>query len=284
MAMPSPSARAGFLPLMERGPAEGTAAVRAYGVLSDRIYRTLADHAYPLDVYRPPAAEKAAALPAVVVVHGQAHPALLRDAKSWPALQRLARTLAGRDVVAVVPNLGASASGPEPWRQYSNVGLVADNVVAAVRHVRAHAVALGVDRRRIGLWVAAEGGLYALGPALGGELESAVRCAVAVHPRLWDARLGLTRPALDGGVLERLRAADHVRRRPAFPVLIVRAALDAAEVNGPIDAFAQLATEAHAPVTVVRHPGGHHAFDGVEATDETAAALERALAFLERNL
>jgi dienelactone hydrolase len=221
----------------------------------------------------------------VVVVHGQAHPALLRDAKSWPALQRMARTLAGRDVLAVVPNLGASASGPEPWRQYSNVALVADNVVASVRHVQAHAEMLGADRRRIGLWIAAEGGLYGLGPALGGELNGAVRSAVAVHPRLWAGRLALTRPALDGGVLARLASADHVRRRgETFPILILRAALDAADVNGPIDAFARLAEQARAPVTVVRHEGGHHAFDGVEATGEAAAALERALAFLERNL
>jgi dienelactone hydrolase len=272
-------------PFVEEEPAARTVATLAHGVLSDRVYRTVGRHAYPLDVYRPVGAEKGLARPAVVVVHGQAHPALLRDAKSWPALQRLARTLAGRGVVAAVPNLGASASGPERWRQYSNVGLVADNVVAAVRHVQAHAVTLGVDRRRIGLWVESEGGLYALGPALGGELNGAVRCAVAVHPRLWDGRLGEARPALESGALERLRPADHVRRRrEPFPILIVRAGLDAPDVNGPIDAFAQLAAQAHAPVTVVRHEGGHHAFDGVESTDETAAALERALAFLERSL
>jgi dienelactone hydrolase len=282
--MPSQPASSAFLPLVERETARPKAA-RAYGVLSDRVYRALDGHSYPLDVYRPLAAEKGAPLPAVLVVHGQAHPALLRDAKSWPSLQRLARTLAGRGLVAVVPNLGSSASGAEPWRQYSNVGLVADNVVAAVRHVLAHAATLGVDRRRIGLWIESEGGLYALGPALGGEVGGAVRCAVAVHPRLWDGRLALARPPLDGGVLARLASADHVRRGPgAFPVLIVRAAKDAPEVNGPIDAFAQLAAQAQAPVTVVGHEGGHHAFDGVEGTDEAAAALDRALAFLERNL
>jgi dienelactone hydrolase len=284
--MPSQPARTGYLPLVEREPEPVTEpAPRAYGVLSDRIYRTRDGHAYPLDVYAPRATEKGSSHPAVVVVHGQAHPALLRDAKSWPALRRLGRTLAGRGLVAAVPNLGASASGPEPWRQYSNVGLVADNVVAAVRHVQAHAVTLGVDRRRIGLWMASEGGLYALGPALAGELNGAVRGAVAVHPRLWDGRLASTRPALEAGVLARLRSADHVRRgREAFPILIVRAALDAPDVNGPIDAFEKLAEEAQAPVTVVRHEGGHHAFDGVESTDEASAALERAVAFLERNL
>jgi dienelactone hydrolase len=64
----------------------------------------------------------------------------------------------------------------------------------------------------------------------------------------------------------------------------VRAAKDAPDVNGPIDAFEKLAEEARAPVTVVRHEGGHHAFDGVESTDEASAALARAVAFLERNL
>src|SRR6185503_19572688 len=117
----------------------------------------------PLDVYQPAHAD--GPRPAVVLVHGQAHPALLRDAKGWPSLQALARVIAARGMVAVVPNVGSSASGPEPAQQLANVSLVADNVVAAVRHVQAHAVGLGADRRRIALWTAAEGGLYAIGPA-----------------------------------------------------------------------------------------------------------------------
>ena len=257
----------------------------AYRVLSDRAYRTVGDHAYPLDVYQPASAQRTGR-PAVVLVHGQAHPALLRDAKGWLALQGLARVLASRGMVAVVPNLGSSASGPDPSQQFSNVARVADNVVAAVRQVQAHAVALGVDRRRVALWLASEGGLYALGPALGGELNGALRCVVALYPLLSERRLAATEPPLPASVLARLRPSAHLRRhrQGPFPILIVRAGHDGADVNQAIDAFVDLAREVEAPVTLVRHEQGHHGFETVDATDETRAVLDRALAFLERNL
>lgn len=259
---------------------------RAYRVLADRTYRTVSGHAYPLDVYQPASLEKDAERPAVVIVHGQAHPSRLREAKAWPALQGLARVLAARGMVAVVPNLGSSASGPEPSRQFSNVELVADNLVTVVRHVQAHALALRVDRRRIGLWVASEGGLYALGPALGGEVNGAVRCAVALYPRLSEARLLATRPALPDSVLERLRPSAHLRRhrQGLLPLLIVRAGRDDGEANRAIDEFVELAREVEAPVTLVRHDEGHHGFEAVDATDQTQAVLDRAIAFLERYL
>jgi dienelactone hydrolase len=272
-------------PLAAWTEAPAASAPPAVALITDREYRTVGGHAYPLDVYRPsPDAETAR--PAVVLVHGQAHPALLRDAKSWPTQQRLARAFAERGTVAVVPNLGATATGAAPSQQFSNAALVADNVVAAVRHVQAHAVSLGVDRRRLGLWVAGEGGLYALGPALGGELNGAVRCAVAVHPLLSAERLASTRPALGAGLLERLRPAAHLRRhrRGPFPILIVRAGQDAADVNQAIDAFVEVADRVEAPVSVVRHEGGPHAFDAVDATAETVAAFAEAAAFLERYL
>ena len=255
-------------------------------LLADRVYRTVDAHAYPLDVYQPAHLEKDAERPAVLIVHGQARPSRLREAKGWPALQGLARVLASRGLVAVVPNLGSSASGPEPSRQFSQVERVADNVVAAVRHVQAHAHALRVDRRRIALWVAAEGGLYGLGPALGGEVNGAITCAVALYPRLSEARLAAVRPPLPDAVKERLWPAGHLRRdgRPALPLLIVRAGRDEDEANRAIDAFVDLAAVAGAPVTLVRHDDGHHGFEAVDATDQTLAVLDRAIAFLERNL
>jgi dienelactone hydrolase len=253
-------------------------------VVRDRNYRTVGGNAYPLDVYLPAQAD--GPRPAVVLVHGQAHPALLRDAKGWPSLQALARVVAGRGLIAVVPNLGSSASGPEPSRQLANVSLVADNVVAAVRHVQSHAVSLGADRRRIALWAAGEGGLYALGPALAGELNGAIRCAVALYPELSDRRLVRTQPPLLPSVIERLAVAAHLGRPQAarFPILLVRAGQDQADVNQALDAFVETARCVEAPVTLVRHDQGHRGFETVDATAATEAVIDRALAFLERNL
>jgi dienelactone hydrolase len=247
----------------------------AYRMRTDRIYRAVSDEVYLLDVYQPARAQPPH--PAVVLVHGQARPDLVRAAKSWPALQGLARVLAASGRVAVVPNLGSTARGP---------GLVADNMVAAVRHVEAHAAELGVDPRRLALWVAAEGGLYGLGPALGGELDGAIRCAVALYPQLSDRPLLRTYPPLSAGVRERLGPSGHVRRRGKrlFPILIVRAGQDRLEVNQALDEFVNLAQQVEVPVTLIRHDEGHHGFEVVDATDATRAVLDRAFAFLERYL
>jgi dienelactone hydrolase len=158
--------------------------------------------------------------------------------------------------------------------------------VAAVRHVQAHAVGLGADRRRIALWTAAEGGLYALGPALAGELNGALRCAVALYPELSDRRLLRAQPPLLPSVIERLRVAAHLGQspHPRFPVLLVRAGQEQAEINQALDAFVEIARCAEASVTLVRHDLGHHGFETVDATAATEAVIDRALAFLERNL
>jgi hypothetical protein len=236
-----------------------------------------------LDVYQPAGAMAPGGRPAVVLLHGQAHPAVLREAKGWAGLRGLARVLAARGLVAVVPNLGSTASGPGPQQRFSNIGLVADNVVAAVRHVQAHAISLGVDRRRIALWLSAEAGLYGLGPALGGELDGALCCAVALYPQLDDHALALTRSPLASTVIERLQPSGHLRRqrRGSFPILIVRAEHDGADVNEALDAFVGLAREVRAPLTLLRHAQGHPRFEVVDATDETTDVLDRAFAFLE---
>lgn len=248
----------------------------AYRVRPDRIYRAVSGQTYRLDVYQP-ASDEGRAHPAVVLVHGQSRPDLVRDAKSWPSLQALARVIAGRGWAAVVPNLGSTASGP---------GLVADNVVAAAGHVASHAAELGVDPGRLALWVSGEAGLYGLGPALGGELDGAVRCAVALYPQLSDRRLLRAYPPLAAGVRERLGPSGHVRRRgrKLFPLLVVRAGQDRADVNQALDEFVNLAQQVEVPVTLLRHDEGHHGFEVVDATDATRAVLDRALAFLERHL
>lgn len=251
-------------------------APESYRLWPDRIYRTAGHEVQTMDVYQP-AHEARDAHAALILVHGQSRPDLVRDAKSWPALQGLARVIAGRGRVAVVPNLGSTAAGP---------GVVADNLVAAVRHVESHAAELGVDARRLALWVAAEAALYGLGPALGGELDGAIRCAVALYPQVSDRRLLRTYPPLAAGVRERLDLSGHVRRRgkQILPLLVVRAGLDRHDVNQALDEFVNLAQQLEAPVTLLRHDEGHHGFEVVDATDATRAVLDRSFAFLERHL
>jgi hypothetical protein len=67
-------------------------------------------------------------------------------------------------------------------------------------------------------------------------------------------------------------------------MLIVRAGLDNAALNAGIDAFAKLAGEVGAGVTLVHHDRGHHGFEVIDATQETAAVMDKVLAFLDERL
>jgi len=112
---------------------------RAFQVQADRVYRKEGDRERKLDVYAPTAAAPARGRPAVIVVHGQGHPLMMRDVKRWASFQGLGQVLAARGYTAVVPDLGVSATGPEPGRMFGEVGQVADNVAAALRYVQQNA-------------------------------------------------------------------------------------------------------------------------------------------------
>ncbi|WP_394830467.1 alpha/beta hydrolase [Pendulispora rubella] len=254
--------------------------------LPERTYRTVAGQDFKLDVYRP--AQSTAPRPAVVFVHGQMHPALVREAKNWRGYQEMAEILAAKGYVAVMPNLGASATGFGPNKLFSEVVPVADNLEEAVRYVRAHAPELGVDPARMALWVASAGGAYGLGSALG-NLEPFTRAVVAYYPLVTESSLTGTEPPLPAAAIDRLSAMRQLRRprrdgAKMPPVLLVRAGYDWDVLNRGIDDFAKLAADTKAPVTVVRHDHAHHAFEVLDATDETRAVLERTFAFLDANL
>jgi len=254
--------------------------------LPEQTYRTVAGHDFRLDVVRP--AQSRAderPRPVVIFVHGQMHPALVREAKEWRSYREMAEILAAKGYVTVMPNLGASATGFESNKLFGEVVPVADNLEAAVRYVHTNAATLGVDPARIALWVASAGGAYGLGSALG-NLASVTRAVVAYYPLVTESVLTGTQPPLAEAAIERLSAIRQLRRRGAksAPVLLVRAGYDWDVLNRGIDDFATLAAESKAPVTVVRHDRAHHAFEVVDATEETRAVLERTFAFLDEHL
>ena len=76
--------------------------------------------------------------------------------------------------------------------------------------------------------------------------------------------------------------ADVTSFRLDLPVLFVRAGLDRPPVNRAMDALVGAALAQNAPVAVVNHPGGHHAFELVDNDAATRAVIEETLAFVRR--
>jgi dienelactone hydrolase len=64
--------------------------------------------------------------------------------------------------------------------------------------------------------------------------------------------------------------------RPELPpLLVVRAGRDDPDLNGSIDGFVATAADRGLPVELVEVPDGHHAFDLLDDTDASRAAIRR---------
>jgi dienelactone hydrolase len=203
----------------------------------------------PMDLYRP--AGRHDPVPAVLLVHGEADPALLRSVRGWGQYTGWGRLLAAQGLAAVVFEHRAVRE--------AGIAAVDAEVDAAIAAVADRAGELGLDRGRLGV----------AGFSAGAMLASR---AVARAPRpLRCAALCYGPPDLEPD--------------PAMPpVLVVRAGRDHPDLNRAIDAFVAAALAANLPVELVNHAGGHHAFDTVDDTDESRRVIRRVLAFLGEHL
>jgi dienelactone hydrolase len=221
------------------------------------------------DVYRP--AERAsAALPAVLFVTGYAD----AGAKKMFGcrLMDLAAYTCWARLVACMGLVGILYENEEPGA----------DARAVLEHVRTNAKALGVDAQRLGLWSCSGNAPNALG--LIAE-NSAIACAALVYGYTLDldgrgdvaaaqAQFGFAYPA--DIELTALRRA---------PLLLVRAGRDEAPgLNAALDRFVQGALAASVPLTLVNYPEGPHAFDILDASAGSRAAIRQTLAFLRARL
>lgn len=67
-----------------------------------------------------------------------------------------------------------------------------------------------------------------------------------------------------------------------LPVLYVRAGLDRPPLNQGITELAALAVTQNAPVTLLNHPSGYHAFETANDDDATRDVMEQTIAFVKR--
>jgi acetyl esterase/lipase len=215
-------------------------------------YAGAAGRELAMDVYRPAGRPRAERVPAVLLVHGEADPALLRGVRGWGQYTGWGRLLAGEGLAGVVFEHRAIAeAGPDA---------VVGEVLAALTAVRERAGELGLDPDRLAL-----AGFSAGAPLSGLALDKApgrLRCA-----------------ALCYGLLH------YLDPRPGLPpLLVVRAGRDRPELNQTIDGFVAAAAERGVPVELVHQPDGHHAFDTVDDSDASRAVIRRVLAFLGEHL
>lgn len=244
------------------------------GVREAVAYSGEGDGGPVLDLYLPRAAA-AAPRPAWIFVHGGPLPEAM-TAKRPPRKWRFFRdygalaAAAGRVGVVVDHRYGAIDAIP---------GSEAD-IRAAVAWVRAHAVELGIDPERIGLWLYSGAGVH-LAPLVANP-PPGVRSLAAFYPVVEPevlAAMGL------GPVPEPLRDRARIvdSGAGAAPrVVLVRAGCDRADLNAALDRFAERLVASGATVELATHPNGQHGFEILDDDARTREVIERVVAFLVR--
>jgi acetyl esterase/lipase len=233
-------------PLVHPLPDPERVEVRAGLVYAEAGGRELA-----MDLYLPAHRSPASRLPAVLLVHGEAAPALLRSVRGWGQYTGWGRLLAAEGLAGVAFEHRAVAE--------AGFEAVAAEVGAALAAVRGRAGELGLDPDRLAVAAFSAGVPLAAALVAGG---AALRCA-----------------ALCYGPLDNLEPG-----RGLPPLLVVRAGQDHPRLNRSIGWFLTAAAAGGLPVELVDLPDAHHAFDVVDDTDASRDAIARVLGFLRGHL
>ncbi|WP_112243233.1 nuclear transport factor 2 family protein [Kribbella monticola] len=208
------------------------------------------DRVGELDFYRPASTARTGA---ILLIHGGPGPTdLTASPRDWPVYQGYATAIAQRGLVAVVVDHSLI-------RGLDQLSAAADDVEAAVGLLRADPQ---VDPERVLLWFFSGAGLLA-----GEWLDSRpdwLRGIALSYPRL----------ATPPGVDELVSAAEVIGKDKNVPVLLTRVGRERDELAGPV---AEFVSAGGAALDIIDVPKGQHGFDMLDHTDESRAAVTKAL-------
>jgi acetyl esterase/lipase len=205
-----------------------------------------------MDVYLPARRAPGTRVPAVLLVHGEADPELLRGVRGWGQYTGWGRLLAAEGLAGVAFEHRAILD--------AGFEAVVAEVEAALTAVGERAGDLGIDPDRIGV-AAFSAGVPLTAAALAGPVER-IRCAALCYGPLSDLEPD---PALP-------------------PLLVVRAGQDDPELNRTIDEFVSAAKQHNLAVELIHQPDGHHAFDVADDSDASREVIRHVLGFLRSRL
>jgi acetyl esterase/lipase len=218
----------------------------------DLVYTHADGRALAMDAYLPAGRAPGARVPAVLLVHGEADPALLRGVRGWGQYSGWGRLLAGQGMAGVAFEHRAILD--------AGFEAVVAEVGDALATVGERAGDLGIDPERIGL-AGFSAGVPLTAAALAGA-TGRVRCAALCYGPLVDL---VPDPVLP-------------------PLLVVRAGQDDPGLNRTIDEFVSAAEQRDLAVELVHQPEGHHAFDVADDSDASREVIGRVLGFLRGHL
>jgi acetyl esterase/lipase len=226
-----------------------------------------------LDVYRSPDIDDRV-LPAVVFVPGDAPEEVIADAKGWGQYVSWGQLVALSGLVAVTTN-HRSTNG------FRDLDGAAQDVDAAVDHVRKNGPDLRIDSERIAIWTCSAGAPFALRTALR-DRPPYMRALVALYSIL-DLRPGRAMISADipDEVLADFSCSRYLEAGGSFPpMLVARAGKDNELINRSIETFVAAAVASGVEIDYLNHAEGQHAFDVRDSDARSRAIIRRTLDFL----
>lgn len=277
-------------PVVYRLPTMNEAVVR-----SDITYKTTASGDLKMDVYYPGDYEGETRLPAVIFVHGDAEPELLKNIKDASQYTCWGQLSAASGLIAVTFNHRSSES-------LTKIYEVASDIEGLIRYVRDNSDMLGIDANRICIWSASAGSPYGLQAALRDDTAS-IRCIVCYYG-LTDLHVyydtthkdastqGAAQepvqafPYLSEEVLNEFSASHMLNKAQGHvaPLFIARAGKDHPAINASIDRLITAAIARNAELDVMNHATGRHAFDILDNNLRSREIIKATLSFMKTHL
>jgi len=247
-------------------------------VRQDVVYKATDATELTMDVYYPPDLVVGDARPAVLYLHGDGPPEMLRTIKDAGQYVGWGQLAAASGLIGVTSNHRST----ERWTKLPDA---ASDVADLIAYVRAHAAELQIDANRLCLWACSAGPPVGLSAILH-DRPSFVRCIVAYYGVMDLQSLRDTiDPLIPDSVLHTYSPLAHLDPGSTLPpLLIARAGLDQDRLNATIDQFVLATLSRNAPVEVFNHPAGHHAFDVRDDDDRSREIIARTLAFMTHHL
>jgi dienelactone hydrolase len=212
-----------------------------------------------LDLYLPASTPA----PAVLMVHGGPVP---RDREvrppDWPAYRGYGALLAQAGLVGAMFEHG--------FVDEKAVGIAQEDIRDAAAALRAHP---RVDRDRCGMWFFSAGGLF-----MGSVLADPPAWGVAAVAGTYAA---IGHPDIDDPALP---PATVPAEQSNIPLLLVLPEYDFEWIVAASTEVLERCATKHRTVDVIEVPGGHHAFETVDDTDDARDAVRRSIAWWARAL
>lgn len=262
------------MPIVYRVPGMDEVTVR-----KDITYKRVDGEALLLDTYRPSRSAPGQRHPAVIFVHGDGPPDILRNAKGWGQYASWGRLAAASGLAGITFN-HRSTEGR------TRLAEAAADVDDLVSFVRARAGDLAVDPDRLCLWTCSMGPPVALRTILR-DRPASVRCIVCLYGAMDLGPLrDETPPGVSDAVLREFSPLNLLVEStvPPPPLLLARAGLEERPwLNPTIDRFAAEAAARGAELDLLIHPRGRHAFDVLDDDGRSRDIIARTVQFMARH-